>query len=151
LKHTHRIKQATGRSIHAEEAIRNNRRTFQKSHRPAEGSDERSQIDAIAICAIICGAEGWTDMEIFGNSKAACLNTFLELPNGIPSHDTFGRVFGIIDAQQFQLAFWEWVWAVNDLVQGQIVNIDGKRLRGSDDQETWKTRDLHGQRLSSKK
>jgi predicted transposase YbfD/YdcC len=93
---------------------------------------------AIAICAIICGAEGWTDMEIFGNSKVVWLKTFLELPNGIPSHDTFGRVFGMIDAQQFQLAFWEWVWAVNDIVQGQIVNIDGKCLRGSDDRKLGK-------------
>lgn len=95
-------------------------------------------IIAIAICAIICGAEGWTDMEVFGNSKAIWLKTFLELPNGIPSHDTFGRVFGMIDAQQFQLAFWEWVWAVNDIVQGQIVNIDGKCLRGSNDQRLGK-------------
>ena len=95
-------------------------------------------IIAIAICAIICGAEGWTDMEIFGNSKVVWLKTFLELPNGIPSHDTFGRVFGMIDAQQFQLAFWEWVWAVNDIVQGQIVNIDEKCLRGSEDQKLGK-------------
>jgi predicted transposase YbfD/YdcC len=95
-------------------------------------------IIAIAICAIICGAEGWTDMENYGNSKVLWLKTFLELPNGIPSHDTFGRVFGKIDAQQFQLAFWEWVWAVNDIVQGQIVNIDGKCLRGSDDKRLGK-------------
>lgn len=95
-------------------------------------------IIAIAICAIICGAEGWTDMENYGNSKVLWLKSFLELPNGIPSHDTFGRVFGKIDAQQFQLAFWEWVWAVNDLVQGQIVNIDGKCLRGSDDKRLGK-------------
>jgi DDE_Tnp_1-associated len=98
-------------------------------------TQEHKLIDviAIAICAIICGAEGWTDMEVFGNSKIVWLKTFLELPNGIPSHDTFGRVFSRLDAQQFQQAFWEWVWAVNDLVQGQIVPIDGKCLRGSDD------------------
>jgi predicted transposase YbfD/YdcC len=95
-------------------------------------------IIAIAICAIICGAEGWTDMENYGNSKELWLKTFLELANGIPSHDTFGRVFGKIDGQQFQLAFWEWVWAVNDIVQGQIVNIDGKCLRGSDDKRLGK-------------
>ena len=88
---------------------------------------------AIAICAVICGAEGWTDIENYGNSKLHWLNTFLELPNGIPSHDTFGRVFGMIDAQEFQLAFYEWVLAVNDLIQGQIINIDGKQLRGSKD------------------
>lgn len=88
---------------------------------------------AIAICAVICGAEGWVDIELFGKSKLSWLKTFLELPNGIPSHDTFGRVFSRIDAQQFQLAFHEWVWAVNDIVQGQIINIDGKQLRGSKD------------------
>ncbi|HEX6034067.1 MAG TPA: ISAs1 family transposase, partial [Anaerolineales bacterium] len=99
-------------------------------------------IIAIAICAVICGAEGWTDIENFGNSKLPWLKTFLELPNGIPSHDTFGRVFSRIDAQEFQRAFYtapavrcrcEWVWAVNDILQGQIINIDGKQLRGSKD------------------
>jgi predicted transposase YbfD/YdcC len=95
-------------------------------------------IIAIAICAVICGAEGWTDMENFGNQKYLWLKTFLELPHGIPSHDTFGRVFSMIDAGQFQLAFHEWVWAVNDIIQGQIVNLDGKCLRGSDDQRLGK-------------
>ena len=71
-----------------------------------ERTKEHKLIDmiAIAICAVICGAEGWTDIENFGNSKLAWLKTFLELPNGIPSHDTFGRVFSLIDAEQFQLA-----------------------------------------------
>jgi len=87
----------------------------------------------ISICAVICGAEGWTDVENFGKSKLPWLKSFLELPNGIPSHDTFGRVFSMLDAQQFQLAFYEWVLAVNEIVQGQIINIDGKRLAGSED------------------
>src|SRR4030067_931068 len=95
-------------------------------------------IISIAICAVICGAEGWTDIENFGNRKRLWLETFLELPNGIPSHDTFGRVFSMINAEQFQLAFFEWVWAVNDIIQGQIVNIDGKCLRGSDDKKLGK-------------
>jgi len=77
-------------------------------------------------------------MENYGSSEVLWLKTFLELPNGIPSHDTFGRVFGKIDAQQFQLAFWEWVWAVNDIVQGQIVNRDGKCLCGSNDKRLGK-------------
>lgn len=91
-------------------------------------------IIAIAICAVICGAEGWVDVEVFGKSKQSWLATFLELPHGIPSHDTFGRVFAMMDAREFQLAFYEWVLAVNDLIQGQIVNIDGKCMRGSEDQ-----------------
>jgi predicted transposase YbfD/YdcC len=90
-------------------------------------------IIAIALCAVICGAENWVDIELYGNSKLAWLTTFLELPHGIPSHDTFGRVFRRIDAQEFQKVFFEWVIAVNDLIQGQIVNIDGKCLRGSED------------------
>jgi predicted transposase YbfD/YdcC len=92
----------------------------------------------IAMCAIICGAEGWVDIELYGNSKLQWLKTFLALPNGIPSHDTFGRVFSMIDAKQFQLAFYEWVLAVNEIIQGQIINIDGKCLRGSDDQKLGK-------------
>jgi len=95
-------------------------------------------IIAIAICGVICGAEGWVDIENFGKSKELWLRTFLELPNGIPSHDTFGRVFSMIDAQQFQLAFWEWVCAVNELILGQVVNIDGKCLHGSDDEKLGK-------------
>ncbi len=90
-------------------------------------------IITIAICAVICGAESWVDIELFGKSKLAWLKTFLELPNGIPSHDTFGRVFSRINAEQFQSAFYEWVWAVNDMIPGQIINIDGKQLRGSKD------------------
>ena len=95
-------------------------------------------IIAIAICAIICGAEGWTDVEEFGKSKELWLRSFLELSHGIPSHDTFGRVFSLIDAQQFQLAFYAWVGAVNDILHGQIVNLDGKCLRGSGDQKSGK-------------
>jgi predicted transposase YbfD/YdcC len=91
-------------------------------------------IIGIAICAVICGAENWVDIELYGNSKIVWLQTFLELPNGIPSHDTFGRVFGMIDAEEFQKAFLEWVLAINDIIHGQIINIDGKCLRGSDDQ-----------------
>ncbi len=95
-------------------------------------------IIAIAICAVICGAEGWVDVEVFGRSKQPWLATFLELPNGIPSHDTFGRVFSRMDAQEFQLAFHEWVWAVNDMIPGQIINIDGKSVRGSQQEKTGK-------------
>jgi len=95
-------------------------------------------IIAIAICAVICGAEGWVDIELYGKSKQHWLSTFLELPNGIPSHDTFGRVFSLIDAQQFQLAFYEWVFAVNEILSGQVINIDGKCLRGSGDKHLGK-------------
>lgn len=114
---------------------------FSKVNDPRKDRTKRHKlidIIAIAICAVICGAEGWVDIELFGNSKIHWLATFLELPNGIPSHDTFGRIFSLIDAQQFQLAFYEWVWAVNEIIQGQVINIDGKCLRGSDDQRLGK-------------
>ncbi len=73
------------------------------------------------------------DSELYGKSKPLCLSTFLELPNGIPSHDTFGQVFSLLDAEPFQRAFYEWVFAVNDLVPEQVIHIDGKCLRGSED------------------
>jgi hypothetical protein len=63
---------------------------------------------AIAICAVICDADGWVDVENYGVSKHGWLMTFLALPNGIPSHDTFGRVFARIDPIQFRLMLVEW-------------------------------------------
>jgi predicted transposase YbfD/YdcC len=86
----------------------------------------------IAILAVICGAEGWVDIEAFGKAKEEWLKTFLELPNGIPSHDTFGRVFAHIDAQQFEQCFLSWVQSLNEQIRG-VVAIDGKTLRRSHD------------------
>jgi predicted transposase YbfD/YdcC len=95
-------------------------------------------IITIAICGVICGADSWVDMELFGKSKEGWLKGFLELPNGIPSHDTFGRVFAHLDAQQFQDCFLEWVQAVSTLTRGQVIAIDGKTLRRSHDQSLGK-------------
>lgn len=109
---------------------------FQKMHDPRlNRTKEHKLIDiiAIAICAIICGAQGWTDIELFGNRKYAWLKTFLELPGGIPSHDTFGRVFSLLDPAEFQNCFVEWVRLVNEITSGQVVSIDGKQMRGSGD------------------
>lgn len=90
-------------------------------------------IVAIAICAVICGADSWVAIEEFGIAKQAWLQTFLALPNGIPSHDTFGRVFAALDATQFQQGFLRWVQAVWPPTAGEVVAIDGKTLRGSHD------------------
>jgi len=90
-------------------------------------------IIVIAICAAICGADNWVDVENFGNAKHDWFKQFLKLPHGIPSHDTFGRVFALLDAEQFQTCFVEWIQAVNEVTQGQIVAIDGKKLRRSHD------------------
>lgn len=93
-------------------------------------------IVAIAICAVICGAEGWVDIEEYGRAKEEWFATFLELPNGIPSHDTFARVFARVDPEQMQQCFASWVNAISHLSLGEIVAIDGKTLRGSYDHAT---------------
>lgn len=88
-------------------------------------------IIVIAICAIICGADGWAAVEIFGETREKWLRQFLELPNGIPSHDTFGRVFGQLDAEGFQRCFNRWVKTTFTITEGQVIAIDGKTVRGS--------------------
>src|SRR5262249_62405364 len=72
----------------------------------------------IAICAVICGAEGWGEIEQFGREKREWLTTFLELPNGIPSHDTFNRVFAHINPEEFERCFFEWVSALTETIKG---------------------------------
>jgi len=95
-------------------------------------------IIVIAICAVICGADTWVDIELFGHSKLKWLKGFLELPNGIPSHDTFGRVFGLLDPVEFQTSFLRWVQAVSHVTQGQVIGVDGKQLRRSHDKRLGK-------------
>ena len=87
----------------------------------------------IAICAVICGADTWVTVEEFGNAKIDWFRTFLELPNGIPSHDTFGRVFALLDHEQFQRCFVRWVQAISQVTEGEVVALDGKTLRRSKD------------------
>jgi len=86
---------------------------------------------AIAICAIICGANGWTQVSLFGRSKIKWFKTFLALPNGIPSHDTFGRVFAALAPQAFEACFMKWVADLATASSGRLVAIDGKTLRRS--------------------
>jgi predicted transposase YbfD/YdcC len=86
----------------------------------------------IAICGVICGAEGWVEIEEFGKAKEAFFQELLDLPNGIPSHDTFGRVFGLIDPKEFESSFVQWVQGICQTVRG-VVAIDGKTLRRSHD------------------
>lgn len=90
-------------------------------------------IVTIAICGVICGADTWVDLEDFGKSKEAWFRQFLELPNGIPSHDTFGAVFARLDPDQFQACFLQWVQAIATVTKGQVVAIDGKTARRSQD------------------
>ena len=89
-------------------------------------------IITIAICAVLSGADAWTEVEAFGHVKKAWLSTFLDLKSGIPSHDTFGRVFAQIDPEAFQSAFADWTQAISGAIDG-VIAIDGKTLRHSYD------------------
>lgn len=91
------------------------------------------------MCGVICGADTWVDLEEFGKAKYDWLHTFtqrvLELPNGIPAHDTFTKrvlgVFAALDAEQFQQCFLAWVEAISQVTQGAVIAVDGKTLRRS--------------------
>jgi predicted transposase YbfD/YdcC len=87
----------------------------------------------LAICGVICNCDSWEDVEEFGVAKQEWFETFLELPNGIPSHDTFNRVFARLDADEFRTCFMNWVRVASELIGGQVVAMDGKMLRGSHD------------------
>ncbi len=93
-------------------------------------------IIAIGICAVICGADSFVEMEEFGRAKREWFETFLELENGIPSHDTFRRVFGKLKPSEFQRCFLAWVAAVQELTRGEVIAIAGKALRGSFERTT---------------
>ena len=92
-----------------------------------------SDLVTIALCAVLCGANDWVGVETFGHAKEPWLRTFLALPGGIPSHDTFGRVFARLDPAEFQRCFVAWVQAVAPATAGQVVAVDGKTLRRSHD------------------
>jgi predicted transposase YbfD/YdcC len=93
---------------------------------------------AIAICATICGAEGWYEMAFFGQCKQPWLETFLELPNGIPTDDTFRRVISALQPDEFELCFQRWTRSVSNH-QSDIIAIDGKTLRRSHDNANGKS------------
>jgi predicted transposase YbfD/YdcC len=90
-----------------------------------------TDILAIAICAVICGANGWVQVQQFGDCKKKWFKTFLDLPNGIPSHDTFGRVFAALDPVAFEECFMKWVAALATASKGRLIAIDGKTIRRS--------------------
>jgi len=85
----------------------------------------------ITLCASICGADNWVSIETFGKAKEAWFTKVLSLKNGIPSHDTFGYVFSVIDIEEFSRCFSRWVADLCELSDGEIINIDGKCLRRS--------------------
>lgn len=94
---------------------------------------ELLDIIAISICAVLCGADTWVDIENYGRAKEAWLRGFLRLPGGIPSHDTIARLFAALDSEALQGCFLSWVKAIAQLSQGEVIAIDGKTLRHSYD------------------
>lgn len=104
------------------------------------GRSDHKLIDiiVIAVCGVICGADDWIAIEAFGKSKHEWFKKFLELPNGIPSHDTFGRVFSLIVPEYFQKCFLKWIRSVAKVSGGEIIPIDGKTLRRSHNAKTGK-------------
>lgn len=93
----------------------------------------------IAICAVICGADTWVEMEAYGRAKEQWLRQFLALPNGIPSHDTFARVLARLKPEELQQCFLRWMQAVSEVTQGEVVAVDGKTLRRSFDRASGKS------------
>ena len=87
----------------------------------------------VSLCATICGADGWADVERFGKAKLSWLRRFLPFESGIASHDTLGRVFSRLDSVQFYAALQGWVSEITGALEGETVAFDGKTLRGSFD------------------
>jgi predicted transposase YbfD/YdcC len=88
----------------------------------------------LSVIAVICGAESWNSIEMFGNAKKDFLSKILKLPNGIPSHDTINRVFSLIHAGKFEQLFAQWVQSIRDTrISREVIAIDGKTMRGSKD------------------
>ena len=94
---------------------------------------ELNDIVAIAVLAVISGADGFTDMHTFAETKLPWLKTFLNLPNGVPSHDTFGRVLAALDPDAFEQSLLQWTESLATESGGQLLAIDGKTIRASVD------------------
>lgn len=92
----------------------------------------------ISLCGFICGVDNWVDLEEFGEAKEKWFRSFLELPNGIPSHDTFGRVFRMLDPEAFGRCFSSWVASIAEVTEGEVIAIDGKTVRRSFDKASGK-------------
>ena len=98
---------------------------------PARRHDLQEMI-VMAVCAVLCGADGWVDVADWCEGEEEWLKTFLVLKNGTPSHDTFGEVFRILDATVFERCFRQWVASLVGVAEG-VVAFDGKTVRGSKD------------------
>ena len=108
---------------------------FDNIQDPRHHNKRHKLIDVIftAICAVVAGADTYEQIENFGKKRKPWLEKFLELPHGIPSHDTFGRIFEKMIPNEFQNSFMRWIESVADITKGQVIAIDGKTLRRSHD------------------
>jgi len=110
------------------------KKCFAELHDPrVHGRCDHLLIDilAIGLLAVMCGAEDWPDIEEFGKRRHDWLKNFLQLPQGIPSHDTFRRVFGLLDRKQFAACLFQWTQALHEATGGEVLAIDGKTARRS--------------------
>lgn len=114
---------------------------FSKLSDPRRDNKRHQLIDIItvAICAVICNADSFEHIAEYGRAKYDWLKGFLQLPHGIPSADTFERVFSRIDPEQFKSCFMEWVKDISQLTKGEVVAVDGKTLRRSHDHSNAKS------------
>jgi predicted transposase YbfD/YdcC len=111
---------------------------FQQMADPRTGRRKDHNLVAIitiGIMAVLCGADGFVAIETYGKAHQAWLETFLDLPCGIPSHDTFGRVFGMLEPQELQNSFLAWVSSITEKLGVELIHIDGKTTKGSYDRE----------------
>jgi predicted transposase YbfD/YdcC len=108
---------------------------FSELNDPREDNRRHLLLDVITIviCASVCGAEKWDDIEAFGKAKEPWFLKYLELPHGIPSHDTLARVFAKLEPEQFNRCFLSWVRSIDPQATQEIINIDGKTVRRSHD------------------
>lgn len=104
------------------------------------GRTDHSLLDilVLTVCAVLCGADDWEAVEVFGETRLDWLRQYIPLKNGVPSHDTIGRVFGAMNSTAFQSCFTRWVSTVCGSLVGQVVAIDGKTMRGSHDRRLGK-------------
>lgn len=114
-------------------------RDFKDPRAKSAKRHELLDIIIIAVCAVICDCNTWVDIAEFGRSRVEWFKSFLALPQGIPSHDTFGRVFALLNPEEFVRCFRLWAEGLRDTLGGQIINIDGKTLRGAHDLASGKT------------
>jgi hypothetical protein len=108
--------------------------SFSDMHDPrVVGRTDHHLLDilVLTVCAVVCGADDWESVEMWGDAKLDWLRQFIPLKNGIPSRDTIGRVFAAMNSATFQLCFTRWVSSICGSLEGQVIAIDGKTMRGS--------------------